>query len=181
MTARTTAAPPTAPDTAPTAAPVVTAGEFRQAMGRFLTGVTVVTAYGPEGPYGTTVSSLASVSLDPPMLLICLGHRSRTARVIGERGLFTVNVLGRDQSALAARFAAPDRPRGHAGFAAVPHRLGPAGTPVLDGTLAHLDCRVTQRVVAGDHTVVIGEVTGTGCADGAGPLAHHRGKLLTPW
>lgn len=160
-------------------ATLVEAGEFRQAMGRFLTGVTVVTSYGPDGPYGTTVSSLTSVSLDPPMLLVCLGHSSNVAQVIAASGVFTVNVLGREQSGLASRFAASDRPRGAAGFAGVPHRTGDAGTPVLEGALTHLDCRVAQQITAGDHTVFIGEVTGIGCAPHTDPLAYHQGKFLS--
>ncbi|WP_156725850.1 flavin reductase family protein [Streptomyces apocyni] len=152
--------------------------EFRQAMGRFVTGVAVVTSYGPGGPYGTTVSSLTSVSLEPPMLLICLGHGSQVAEVIDACGVFTVNVLGREQSSLASRFAASDRPRGAAGFAGVPHRVGAAGTPVLDGAVTHLDCWVAQRVTAGDHTVFIGEVTDIGCSPDTDPLAYHQGKLL---
>ncbi|MFI6641832.1 flavin reductase family protein [Streptomyces sp. NPDC050504] len=160
-------------------ATLVEAAEFRRAMGRFLTGVTVVTSYGPEGPYGTTVSSVTSVSLDPPMLLVCLGNRSHVSQVIGATGVFTVNVLGQEQAGLASRFAASDRPRGAAGFAGVPHRTGDAGTPVLHGAHTHLDCRVTQQITAGDHTVFIGEVTGTGCAPHTEPLGYHQGKFLS--
>ncbi|RST14340.1 flavin reductase [Streptomyces sp. WAC05374] len=153
-------------------------GRFRQAMGRFLTGVAVVTSSGPQGPHGTTISSLASVSLDPPMLLVCLSRHSYGAEVIRSSGTFTVNVLGRDQSELAGWFATPGRPRGAAGFAGVAHRTGSTGAPVLDGAVSHLDCRVAQRVVAGDHTIFIGEVAEVGLAASADPLAYHQGQFL---
>ncbi|MFF2654252.1 flavin reductase family protein [Streptomyces sp. NPDC058045] len=157
----------------------VVAGQFRQAMGRFLTGVAVVTSCGPDGPHGTTVSSLASVSLEPPMLLFCLAHNSHSARTIGSTGVFTVNVLGRGQSELAGWFASSRRPLGSAGFAGVPHRVGATGAPMLDGAVVHLDCRVAQEVLAGDHSVFIGEVTGITFADSADPLAYHQGRLLS--
>ncbi|MFE4259755.1 flavin reductase family protein [Streptomyces sp. NPDC056883] len=133
----------------------------------------------PPFPPGTTVSSLASVSLDPPMLLVCLSHTSRGARTIGSTGEFTVNVLGREQSELAGWFASSRRPLGSAGFAGVPHRIGDTGIPVLDGAVAHLDCRVAQEVSAGDHSIFIGEVTGIGCAEPADPLAYHQGQFLS--
>ncbi len=157
----------------------VVAGRFRQAMGRFLTGVAVVTSCGPDGPHGTTVSSLASVSLEPPMLLVCLAHTSRGARAIGATGVFTVNVLGRDQSELASWFASSRRPLGAAGFAGVRHRIGAKGVPVLEGAVVHLECRVAQEVAAGDHSVFIGEVTGIGFAERADPLVYHQGQFLS--
>ncbi|MEO3973659.1 flavin reductase family protein [Streptomyces sp. CAU 1734] len=157
----------------------VAAAEFRQAMGRFLTGVAVVTSCGPEGPHGTTVSSLASVSLEPPMLLICLGRLSSGAEVIRRAGTFTVNILGREQSELAGWFATTGRPRGAAGFAGVAHRTGGHGAPVLTGAVAHLECRVVQDVHAGDHIIFIGEVGRIGCAEAADPLAYHQGRFLT--
>lgn len=157
----------------------VVAGQFRQAMGRFLTGVAVVTSCGPDGPHGTTVSSLASVSLDPPMLLVCLSRRSRGAEVVCGAGTFIVNVLGQDQSELAGWFATPGRPRGAASFAGVEHRTGSSGAPVLAGAVTHLECRVAQEVLAGDHTIFIGEVTDVGFADRTDPLAYHQGQFLT--
>ncbi|MEU5955056.1 flavin reductase family protein [Streptomyces sp. NPDC047525] len=176
MTSRTSPQP-SATDTAP--GDDVVAGQFRQAMGRFLTGVAVVTSSGPEGPHGTTVSSLASVSLEPPMLLVCLGHTSRGARTIGSTGAFTVNVLGQDQSELAGWFASSRRPLGSAGFAGVPHRIGSSGAPVLDGAVVHLDCRVAQEVSAGDHSIFIADVTGIGFTERADPLAYHQGQFLS--
>ncbi|WP_455361657.1 flavin reductase family protein [Streptomyces sp. SYSU K21746] len=156
----------------------LSAGRFRQAMGRFLTGIAVVTSCDADGPHGTTVSSLASVSLDPPMLLVCLSRRSYGAEVIRTAGTFTVNVLGRDQSELAGWFATPGRPRGAAGFADVAYRTGSTGAPVLAGALTHLDCRVAQQIPAGDHTIFVGEVADVGLADSTDPLAYHQGQFL---
>ncbi|MFG2293840.1 flavin reductase family protein [Streptomyces sp. NPDC048603] len=153
------------------------ARRFRQAMGRFLTGVAVVTACGPDGPHGTTVSSLASVSLTPPMLLVCLSRESYGAEVIARSGTFTVNVLGSNQSELAGWFATSGRPRGAEGFTGVPHRSGSTGGPVLTGALTHLDCRVDQVIPAGDHVVVIGEVGDIGIAEETDPLAYHQGQF----
>ncbi|MFH8366951.1 flavin reductase family protein [Streptomyces sp. NPDC018031] len=155
---------------------------FRHVMGQFLTGVTVVTARGEDGPHGTTVNSFTSLSLEPPLILICLRDGSRTAAVVSAAGAFTVNILGRGQAELGARFATSGRRSGAAAFADVPHRTGATGAPILAGTLGHLDCAVTGTVPAGDHTIFIAEVLDLDAvAEPAEshPLAFHRGRFLT--
>ena len=160
----------------------ITQQQFRQVMGQFLTGVTIVTARAEDGPHGTTVNSFASLSLDPPLIMICLRAGSRTGAVVAAAGAFTVNILSRGQEELGARFAASGRPSGHEAFAGVPHHLGASGAPVLAGTLAHLECRVRKTVAAGDHTLFIAEVfdleAGPEFLD-IPPLAFHQGRFLT--
>lgn len=155
-------------------------GDFRLAMGQFATGVAVVTVGGPYGPYGTTINSLTSVSLAPPLLLICLDSRARGAAVVAASREFTVNILAAQQELVARRFADRRRETGGAAFADVPHRLTSSGAPVLTDALAHLDCLVEQEVCAGDHTIFLGRVTHVTVADGSAPLTFFRGQLVTP-
>lgn len=160
----------------------ITQPQFRHVMGQFLTGVTIVTARAEDGPHGTTVNSFASLSLDPPLIMICLRAGSRTGAVVATAGAFTVNILSRGQAELGARFAASGRPSGHEAFAGIPHRLGASGAPVLAGTLAHLECRVRETVTAGDHTLFIAEVFDLGAGPeflDIPPLAFHQGRFLT--
>lgn len=163
-------------------APLVDKQRFRQVMGQFLTGVTVVTAHGADGPHGTTVNSFTSLSLEPPLVLICLRTASRTASVVSAAGAFTVNILSRGQACLGARFATAGRGCGAEEFAGVPYHTGATGAPVLAGTLGHLDCSVTETVPAGDHTIFIAEVLDLDTAPElieAHPLAFHQGRFLT--
>lgn len=130
--------------------------EFRQVMRTFPTGVTVVAARDGEGlPVGLTVNAFTSVSLDPPMVLICIDRRSSSHDVLVERGTFTVNVLASGQEALAERFAA-DPADGR--FAGVAWREGPNGAPVLDGTAAWLACALEAVHAGGDHSILVARV-----------------------
>lgn len=155
-------------------------GDFRRAMGQFATGVAVVTVGGPYGPYGTTINSLTSVSLVPPILLICLDSRARGAAVVAAAREFTVNILAAEQEVVARRFADRSREWGHAAFADVPHRLAPSGAPVFTDALAYLDCRVEREVCAGDHTVFLGQALHVTVANASAPLTFFRGQLVTP-
>lgn len=134
----------------------VTASEFRHAIGHFATGVTVVTSVGPSGePVGTTASAVTSLSLDPPLLLVCFDRASVTLRAVCAHGGFVVNVLAAPQRHLSANFAR----RGlTAAWDGVRHRPGRTGSPRLDGVLAVLECSVEERVSGGDHEIVIGRV-----------------------
>jgi flavin reductase (DIM6/NTAB) family NADH-FMN oxidoreductase RutF len=152
----------------------VSAEEFRQAMGQFATGVTVVTSVDTEGgPVGTTANAVTSLSLDPPLILVCFDHSSLTLRAIRDHAAFVVNVLAAPQRHLSANFA-------RRGFAAawdgVRHRHGPTGSPRLEDVLAVLECTVEHTVPGGDHEIIIGrvrhvEITGNGRA----PLLFFRG------
>ena len=145
---------------------------FRQLMGRFATGVTVVTVLSPDGtPSGMTVNSLSSVSLDPPLVSICIDRGAvMHAALTGAPG-FVVNILRSDQEAVSRRFAEdrPDR------FDGVGYGLSSNGHPILDGVLAHLECTVHTSIEAGDHSVLLGQVVGGASGEGH-PLLFYQGE-----
>jgi flavin reductase (DIM6/NTAB) family NADH-FMN oxidoreductase RutF len=144
--------------------------QFRDLIGRFASGITVVTTVVDGAPYGTTASAMTSVSLTPPMLLICMNRQSLTGRAISQSGHFAVNVLAEDQGSLADLFA-----RKGSSFAGLRVRPGARGAPLLADALATFECRVTDTVQAGTHSVLIGAVD---CAAGRPglPLAYFRGR-----
>ena len=130
--------------------------DLREVMAQFASGVSVVTTLDPDGaPRGTTVSALTSVSLKPPLVLACLGTKSRTLSALRASGVFAVNVLAADQGGLAHAFAS-------SGPKAVWDDIelfeGPTGSPLLRGALAHVDCAVYSVSRAGDHDIVVGHV-----------------------
>ena len=146
----------------------MTAGDYRAAMRRFPTGVTVVTTMLDGTLKGFTANAVASVSAEPPTLLVCVNRRARTHELIARAGRFCVNLLTLDQRALAERFSShePTDP-----FETVAHRVVATGAPVLDGALAYLDCELAEEYSAGTHTIFIGTVLACGSADGA-PLGY---------
>lgn len=152
----------------------VDATSLRHVMGHFATGVAVVTAIDYHGqPVGTTVNAITSVSLEPPLVLVCLGLASTTLRAVRERGAFAINVLGTEHGHLASGFA---RRGASKPWRAARHQPGPTGTPRLEGVLAGLECRVEQRLLLGDHELVVGRVVAAEADDGAGdPLVFYRG------
>jgi len=134
----------------------VTAADFRHAIGHFATGVTIVTSVGADGePVGTTANAVSSLSLDPPLLLVCFDRSSVTLRAVRDHGAFVVNVLAAPQRHLSANFA-------RRGLAAtwdqVRHHAGPTGSPRLDGVLAAIECTVEERLPGGDHEIIVGRV-----------------------
>jgi 3-hydroxy-9,10-secoandrosta-1,3,5(10)-triene-9,17-dione monooxygenase reductase component len=150
----------------------VAPAQFRAVMGHFATGVTVVTASGPEGPVGMTANAVCSLSLDPLLLLVCFEHESRTLPVVRETGRFGVNVLASGQEGLARLFAskAPEATK----FAGVEHAVHD-GIPVIEGVLAWVGCTLERLVPGGDHTIGIGAVTAAEFAGEAAPLIWYRG------
>jgi 3-hydroxy-9,10-secoandrosta-1,3,5(10)-triene-9,17-dione monooxygenase reductase component len=151
---------------------IVKPDRFREVMGNFATGVTVVTANGPEGPVGMTANAVCSLSLDPLLLLVCFANGARTLRVVREQGRFGVNVLAAGQEELARLFAskAPERTK----FAGVQHTVHD-GVPVIEGTLAWVGCTLEQLVPGGDHTIGIGAVTAAEASNIGEPLIWVRG------
>lgn len=149
---------------------------LRDAFGGFMTGVTVVTTTDPAGrPLGFTANSFASVSLDPPLLLVCIANgSSNLARFAGGAG-FAVNILAEGQAAIARTFARPAADR----FAGLAWHIGPVGAPILDGVVAWFDCTREQSVPAGDHTILIGRI-GAFAAAAHPALGYYRGAYLTP-
>ena len=147
---------------------------LRDTMGRFATGVAIVTVEHAGRPHGMTVNSLTSVSLDPPLILVCLARRTRTATAIQARGAFVVNILADRQDALSNRFA---RPGGNERFAGIDVRMNAHGLPELPA-LGHLTCRVHDIHDGGDHHIVVAEVLETRIRERR-PLIFHRGRYDT--
>lgn len=146
--------------------------EFRHALGQFASGVTVVTTVDPRGgSVGLTVSAFAAVSLDPPLVLVCVGHGAEASEDLARSGVFAVSVLSERQEEWSRRFAEPGRGR-HA-TAGLP--LGFLGCALVPGAVAHIECRVTGQHRSGDHTVYVGEVLVAKVAGGR-PLLHHHGR-----
>lgn len=141
---------------------------FRDTVGAFATGVTVVTA---PGPAGLTTNAFTSVSLDPPLVLVCFDAGSRTLDAVRRSGIYGVNVLRAGQEELAAVFAS--KRVSAEKYAEVSH-TEEHGVPILDDALAWLVCEVTDLVEAGDHTIGIGRVTALDAADGQ-PLVFYAG------
>lgn len=155
--------------------PSADAAEFRHLMGCFATGVTVVTTLDRDArPAGMTASAISSVSLDPPLLLVCVGHQAEFHRALSAATRFAVNILAADQEHLSRQFAAT----GGDHFDGVAYRLGPHGIPLLDGVVAHVWCDRWGEHQAGDHTVFVGLVTG-GQAFGRPPLVYFRSRYTT--
>jgi flavin reductase len=156
--------------------------EFRSTVGAFATGVTVVTTRGEEHAYGMTANAFSSVSLDPPLILVCVINPSEGAEHITRNGVFAVNILSLEQEPMSRYFASRDRPKGRDAFAEVPHRFAASGSPILEGSAAFMDCRLHTVHEAGDHLIVIGEVLELEVKDGNEPLLFHGGgyRLLQP-
>lgn len=150
----------------------VTSDVFRDVIGRFATGVTVVTTRDAGGDHGMTASAVSSLSLEPPMLLVCMHRRSRTGDAVRASGRFTVNVLAEDQAAAAQRFAMPTGDK----FTGIATTRGPQGTLLLDGCLAHIDCVVEDMLAAATHHIVTARVQRVAARNGA-PLAYFRGQF----
>jgi flavin reductase (DIM6/NTAB) family NADH-FMN oxidoreductase RutF len=148
---------------------------FRETMGSFATGVCVVTALSAHGPAGLTTNAVSSLSLDPPLLLVCFDNASRTLPIVREAGRFAVNVLGVGQEELAATFASKDLLPAEK-FAAVTHSVD-HGVPVLDGALAWLACDLQALHPGGDHTIGVGAVTQMEHTDGE-PLVFFGGAYV---
>jgi flavin reductase (DIM6/NTAB) family NADH-FMN oxidoreductase RutF len=134
------------------------ANEFRKAMGCFATGVTVITVDQEGEVYGMTANAFTAVSLDPVLVLVCVDHRARTHAHLHARKRFGVNVLRRDQQAISEYYAGPAETHQHAEAAGARFDRTAQGTPVLQGALAYLECRLHSAQPAGDHTIFIAEV-----------------------
>jgi flavin reductase (DIM6/NTAB) family NADH-FMN oxidoreductase RutF len=149
----------------------VDSARFRELLGRFATGVTILTVKDAGGrPVGMTASSLASVSLEPPLVSVCVDHTAELHDLIVASPEFVVNVLESTQEELSRRFADRHEDR----FDGVGYHLGPEGRIRLDGALAHIECERYATFPAGDHTIIIGRVVGGDTHDGH-PLLYYRG------
>lgn len=152
----------------------VSKDEFCAALSRFVSGVTVVTTIGKDNrPAGITVSAFSSVSLEPPLILACINRRASLHDHLTEGTYFAVNILAEDQQKISRLFASKDEDR----FEGARYRWGSSGAPLLDGALAHIECRVVHTYPGGDHSIIVGEVECTSTAEHR-PLAYYRGGYV---
>src|SRR5579885_3403965 len=145
--------------------------ELRRVMGHFATGVTVITTLSKEGKmHGLTANAISSLSLDPPLLLICVDKKAESYPCFEESKVFTVNILADDQEDISRRFAVS----GGEKFEGVAYRRGANGAPILNGTLAHLECKLYAAYDGGDHTIYLGLIEEAETRE-AKPLLFFRG------
>jgi 3-hydroxy-9,10-secoandrosta-1,3,5(10)-triene-9,17-dione monooxygenase reductase component len=149
----------------------IDSARFRTILGHFATGVTVVTGHGPAGPSGMAANSFTSVSLDPPLILVCMATASSTWPAIRESGHFAVNILGEEHEEMCRRFGAKAGDR----FEGVGWNPGKTGSPILADAIAYVDCVIEAEHEAGDHTIVVGRVVDLGQPAEGGPLLFWRG------
>lgn len=142
---------------------------FKEAMSHFASGVTVVTTEHDGTPYGMTVASFASLSLHPPLVLVCIEKAVKTHDAIRGAGLFGVSILSREQADVSGRFASKSDDK----FAGIAIRRGEHGLPLIEGAICTLECRVQEQLPGGDHTIFVGEVLDSQTSDGA-PLVYYR-------
>lgn len=150
---------------------MTSATAFRHAMRHVPTGVTVVTSLKDGEPRGITVNSFASVSLEPPSLLICINREARSYLFISTSRVFCVNVLAGDQRRLAEHFSGKVRDRQ---FIEIGYKTDATGAPVLDGALAHFDCELAHEYLFGSHSILIGHVVSCSARAGS-PLGYFNG------
>jgi flavin reductase (DIM6/NTAB) family NADH-FMN oxidoreductase RutF len=153
---------------------------FSRVMGSFASGVTVVTVMGTDGlPKGFTASAITSLSLEPRLLLVCVSEKSSSLRVIQEVGQFAVNILSTAQQEVAQQFAGAGAGAGIDRFKGLRWRPGTVtGAPVIDGSLAYAECKLTDAHKGGDHVILIGEIV-AGDAHEAEPLLYFRQRYGT--
>jgi flavin reductase (DIM6/NTAB) family NADH-FMN oxidoreductase RutF len=149
--------------------------DFRRAMGCFATGVTVITVDQEGEVHGMTANAFTAVSLDPILVLVCVDHRARTHAHLHARKRFGVNILRSDQQAISEYYARSEETHQHPEAVGARFDRTALGTPVLQGALAYLECRLHSTQLAGDHTIFIAEVEDVVVRDGE-PLLFFRGK-----
>jgi flavin reductase (DIM6/NTAB) family NADH-FMN oxidoreductase RutF len=156
---------------------VLGADDFRRVMSHFATGVTIITAWDDAGrPTGLTASSFTSVSLDPPLILVCVSQKAQSYPAIKSAGRFAVNILCMGQEGVSRRFATTSA--GDEKFVGLDYRTGPFGLPVISEALAELECTVVHAYPGGDHTIFVAQVEAADARGHLGkePLLYFRGK-----
>jgi len=157
---------------------VLGADDFRRVLSHFASGVTIVTTLDAEGrPAGLTASAFSSVSLDPPLVLVCVAHSAQSYPAFHAHGKFAINVLGTDHEHVARRFASSGP--GHEKFTELGYRKGLLGLPIIDDALAELECTIVHAYPAGDHTIFVGQVEAADSRGDKGlePLLYYRGRF----
>lgn len=143
--------------------------QFKLAMSHFASGVTVVTTEQEGTPYGMTVAAFSSLSLHPPLVLICIEKSVRTHEAIAAAGKFGVSILSQSQADVSNRFAS----RGEDKFSGIATHRGTTGVPLVDGAITNLECTLREQFPGGDHSIFIGEVVAIETAEGV-PLVYYR-------
>src|SRR5262245_34716041 len=144
----------------------------RKIMGRFATGVTVVTTAGAGGMGGLTANAVASLSLDPPLVLVAVDKRAGSYPEITANGCYAVNILAADQEEISRRFATPG-PKDYTGLT---WTKAVTGAPVLEGSLGWVDCRLAEVLPGGDHDIFVGEIVAGDSRDEGLPLLYFSGR-----
>jgi flavin reductase (DIM6/NTAB) family NADH-FMN oxidoreductase RutF len=162
----------------------IEAQDYREALTRFATGVTVVTTLeqteGDPQPWGTTVNSFTGISLDPPLVMVSIGRERSIHPIIERTGRFGVNILGEGSQQISDCFAGAPSPLPRQAFCNADYQLSRAGLPVLEQAIAYLSCDVDRIIEAGDHTIYLGKVIETACRDDVGwPLLYFRRRYLS--
>lgn len=151
---------------------MIAPADFRHVLSHFASGVTVITTCdGDARPTGLTASAFTSVSLEPPLILVCVDHKAQSYPALLDSGRFAVNILSVEQEAISRRFATTRLDK----FSEVPYRLSSLGLPLIEGALAHLECTTVGKYPEGDHTIFVGRVEQACVATGQ-PLLYFKGK-----
>lgn len=145
-------------------------------MGRFATGVTIVTTRLGDELHGMTANAVASVSLTPMLVLVCVDRSAETHDILARSRIFALNVLAREQADIARRFSKKEAEESH-NLDGMPYRPAANGCPIIEGALAYIACRTVSEVPAGDHTVFIGEVVEIAVQTEGEPLVFYGGKF----
>lgn len=153
----------------------IDAKEYRGIIGQFATGVTVITTAVDGWLHGMTANAITSVSLDPLLLLVCVDKEAHTHDHLSRAGAFAVSILAEDQQDLSQTFATSNKPE-EGRLQGVRYRIGENGAPIIDGCLASIQCEVTERTDAGDHTVFFGRVLDATAERDTVPLLFYQGK-----
>jgi flavin reductase (DIM6/NTAB) family NADH-FMN oxidoreductase RutF len=150
-----------------------TTDDFRRTVSWFVTGVAVMTSVDANGqPHAMTANAVSSLSLDPPLVLVCVARDASMAQVVQSGQLFALSFLSADQRSVSDHFANPDRGYGVVEFDGVATSAGVTGAPLLDGAAAWMDCELHDVLPGGDHLIVVGKVVGTGISEAASSLMY---------
>lgn len=159
--------------------PPPTPADFRHVMGRFGTGVTVMTCHVGGEPHGMTANAVASVSLDPLLVLVCVDHEAEMWRLVPDAQAFALSILPADAVDLSDHFADGSRPSGHAQFTGVDTKTAATGSPILRQSIGWLDCSVWKIHDGGDHDIVVGEVRACEVGADAAALGYYRSQYVS--
>ena len=158
--------------------PVIDRQQFKHALGAFATGVTLATTAASGELHGATANAVMSVSLDPAMVLLSIQTGSRMHAALRLSDNYALSILTATQEDVARYFADTSQPHGSVAFTHFPYHLGQTGAPLLDGALSHVDCKIAETYVAGDHVLYLGRVVYLEVApEGEAPLLYFRGRF----